>query len=109
MEVGSKLSCYLVYEDVIYAHLQKEGESIVKLDPIVPKLVFAHSNGDTELPLPDYVKYVEMFVKEHYDDIKSAFSIFKRLENIYRLLGCVSLVNKIQSKADLSVSIKAPS
>jgi len=71
--------------------------------------VFAHSNGDTELPLPDYVKYVEMFVKEHYDDIKSAFSIFERLENIYRLLGCVSLVNKIQSKADLSVSIKATS
>jgi hypothetical protein len=35
--------------------------------------------------LPCYLAYVKKFVEEHYDDIKNAFPIYNRLENLYRL------------------------
>ena len=52
--------------------------------------------GNDEVPL--YLTFVKKFIEEHYQDIKTAFPIYNRLENIYRLCALVRFKqNKFQT------------
>ena len=52
-------------------------------------------NNSEELPL--YAKYILQFCNEYYNEIKKAFPIFERLENIYRLCGMVCIIKYIET------------
>lgn len=96
MTSGSRLSVSIAYDDITYS-CQKEDEKYhILIHPLKQKLVFTYRNGETEEELPEYLKYEKQFYDEHYEDIKKAFPIYERLENIYRLMACVKISNLIK-------------
>ena len=50
--------------------------------PLIPKVEMTCSLCEE---LPYYLTFVKKFVEDHYNDIKNAFPIYNRLENLYRL------------------------
>lgn len=50
--------------------------------PLIPEVEMSYSLNKE---LPYFLTYVKKFVEDHYDDIKNAFPIYNRLENLYRL------------------------
>ena len=60
-------------------------ENYLQFHPLVPNVKITY--GDD--PVPFYLTFVKQFIEEHYQDIKTAFPIYNRLENIYRLCALV--------------------
>lgn len=50
--------------------------------PLIPEVEMSCSLNKE---LSYFLTYVKKFVEDHYDDIKNAFPIYNRLENLYRL------------------------
>lgn len=53
--------------------------------PLVPDINITYGAD----AVPFYLSFVKIFFEQHYQDIKTAFPIYNRLENIYRLCALV--------------------
>jgi hypothetical protein len=71
----------------IYFSSDTESETI-HFEPLQPNVTIRY--GDQE-EIPYYLTFVKRYLEEHYEDITSAFSIYHRLENIFRLSALVNL------------------
>jgi len=72
------LRIQITYKEILFY----TNEEYLHFLPLVPKVEMTYGS-DGEFPY--YLTYVKKFVEDHYDDIKNAFTIYNRLENIYRL------------------------
>jgi hypothetical protein len=68
----------ITYKEILF---YTDDESLHFL-PLIPKVEMTF---DSDEELPYYLTYVKKFIEDHYDDMKNAFPIYNRLENLYRL------------------------
>jgi hypothetical protein len=100
-ESTNELSIYINYENITFGSEKIGNEYYVQLQPLEVKPVMTYKVSDQYAELPLFATYIRQFVAEYYNDIKLAFPIFERLENIYRLCGLVGIMSKIVSSDDL--------
>jgi hypothetical protein len=65
-------------------------ENHLYFESLMPSVKIAF--GEEEVPF--YLTFVKNFIEEKYEDIKSAFPIYHRMENIYRLCGWMRFKEK---------------
>jgi len=68
------------------------NDEYLQFHSLKPNLTVTY--GDLKEQIPLYLTFVKKFVEEHYIDIKKAFPIYNRLENIHRLCSCVRFKNR---------------
>jgi hypothetical protein len=72
------LRIQITYKEILFY----TDEEYLHFLPLVPNVEMTYG---TDGEFPYYLSYVKQFVEEHYNDIKNAFSIYNRLENLHRL------------------------
>jgi len=68
----------ITYKEILFC----TDEEYLYFLPLVPDVEMFYGLGEE---LPYYLTYVKKFVEDHYDDMKNAFPIYNRLENLHRL------------------------
>jgi hypothetical protein len=76
----------LSYRNIEYT----TDEHCLYFEPLVPNLKISY--GQEQVPY--YLTFVKKFIEKCYEDIKSAFPIYHRLENMYRLCGLMRFREK---------------
>lgn len=101
-ESGNQLNIFINYEDITYSSVKFDDKNFfVQLEPLNPDIQMGYRKDSEFQDLPLFAKYIMRFCKEHYSDIKKAFPIFERLENIYRLCGMLGICNHLETHNDL--------
>ena len=68
----------ITYKEILFC----TDEEYLYFLPLVPDVEMFYGLSKE---LPHYLTYVKKFVEDHYDDMKNAFPIYNRLENLHRL------------------------
>lgn len=95
------MSASISYEDIRYS-LQ---DTILIFKKLKEKINITCWKDDEKIELPSYVKYLQQFFNEYYDDIKKAFPIYNRLENIYRLCALNVVLDNFTPEIGINDSI----
>lgn len=72
-------------------------ERYLQFHTLTPNVNITYGNDE----VPFYLTFVKKFIEEHYQDIKTSFPIYNRLENIYRLCALVRFRQKDLEKIQI--------
>jgi hypothetical protein len=96
MTPDTVMSANVVYNDIKYSLEPVDGapeRQILKFRKLCEKVELSCRDGDNELPVPAWAKYLQQFFNQYYDDIREAFPIYNRFENIYRLCALNAILD----------------
>jgi hypothetical protein len=100
-ESKNQLNIYINYEDITYSTIKFDDKnSYVKLLPLKASVNMGYRKDGRFEELPLFANYIIQFCNENYKDIKKAFPIFERLENIYRLCAMSGIINYFEKNED---------
>jgi hypothetical protein len=91
------LKVYMNYDKISYQSDMVDDKYHIKLQPLESNCVFSFKRNGEYKETPYYIKFIKQFIDEHYKDIKEAFPIYKRLENIYRLVCLVNIMDRVKT------------
>lgn len=94
-------SASISYEDIKYTL----EYNILTFKKLKEKINVVCSKDDEYFELPSYAKYLQQFFRDYYDDIKNAFPIYNRLENIYRLCALNVVLDNFTPETEIHESI----
>lgn len=81
----------MLYEIVEFtAETRDDGSVDVRLLALRPNAVVSASCG----PLPLFLASFKQFLDDHYEDLSRAFSLYQRLENMFRLCAMVMIKDR---------------
>lgn len=104
-KLNSTMSASISYEDIKYT-LEDDILTFKKLKEKIDIVSWRKYNDEYEYTeLPSYAKYLQQFFREYYDDIKNAFPIYYRLENIYRLCALNVVLDNFTPETEIHESI----
>jgi hypothetical protein len=69
-------------------------DNLLQFKKLKPKINITSFKDDEAMSLPSYALYMNQFFDEYYDDIKGVFTIYHRLENMYRLCALNVVLNQ---------------
>jgi hypothetical protein len=95
------LRIYMNYGTISYQSDFIDNKYHIQLQPLEPKCVISFKSDGVYKEIPYYAELIKRFMEEHYHDIREAFPIYKRLENIYRLICIGHLMHRIQLGKDI--------
>jgi len=78
---NTQMSASISYEDIRYTL----KDDVLTFKKLKEKINITCLKDDEYIEIPSFAKYLQQFFLEYYDDIKTIFPIYDRLENIYRL------------------------
>lgn len=101
-ESGNQLNIYINYDKITYSAVKFDDNNLyVELQTLKADVNMGYKKDGRFEELPLFAKYIIQFCNEHYQDIKKAFPIFERLENIYRLCAMSGIINYLKTHEDL--------
>ena len=100
-KLNRTMSASISYEDIKYT-LEDDILTFKKLKENINIVCW---KDDEYFELPSYTKYLQQFFREYYDDIKNAFPIYNRLENIYRLCALNVILDNFTPETEIHESI----
>jgi len=95
------MSASISYEDIKYTL----EDDILTFKKLKEKINIVCWKDDEYFEIPSYTKYLQQFFREYYDDIKNAFPIYYRLENIYRLCALNVVLDNFTPETEIHESI----
>lgn len=95
------MSASISYEDIKYTL----EDDVLNFKKLKEKINITCWKDDEQIELPTYTKYLQQFFNEYYDDIKKVFSIYNRLENIYRLCALNVILNNFNYEVEIHNSV----
>ncbi len=96
------LNAYINFKDITYSCERNNDEFNIQIHPLKVDPMVGYSEEGKFKDLPFFATIIQQFMREHYNDIKKAFPIFERLENIYRLCALVGIMKQLEKSSDLS-------
>lgn len=100
-KLNRTMSASISYEDIKYTL----EDDILTFKKLKEKINIVCWKDDEYYELPSYGKYLQQFFREYYDDIKNAFPIYNRLENIYRLCALNVVLDNFTPETEIHQSI----
>jgi hypothetical protein len=100
-KLNTIMSASISYEDIKYTL----EDDVLNLKKLKGKINITCWKDDEQIELPSYTKYLQQFFNEYYDDIKKAFPIYNRLENIYRLCALNVILDNFNYELEIHDSI----
>lgn len=100
-KLNRTMSASISYEDIKYTF----EDDILTFKKLKEKINIVCWKDDEYFELPSYAKYLQQFFREYYDDIKNAFPIYNRLENIYRLCALNVILDNFTPETEIHESI----
>lgn len=100
-KLNRTMSASISYEDIKYTL----EDDILTFKKLKEKINIVCWKDDEYFELPSYTKYLQQFFREYYDDIKNAFPIYSRLENIYRLCALNVILDNFTPETEIHESI----
>jgi hypothetical protein len=100
-KLNRTMSASISYEDIKYTL----EDDILTFKKLKEKINIVCWKDDEYFELPSYAKYLQQFFREYYDDIKNAFPIYNRLENIYRLCALNVILYNFTPETEIHESI----
>ena len=100
-KLNRTMSASISYEDIKYTL----EDYILTFKKLKEKINIVCCKDDEYYELPSYAKYLQQFFREYYDDIKNAFPIYNRLENIYRLCALNVILDNFTPETEIHESI----
>ena len=91
----SNVNISIHYDYIDYTIEKDEKDKIhIEMQPVKPniKIVPTHASFKDE-KLFEVVEMFKWFIEVHYTDIKTAFPVYNRLENIYRVCAFVNILS----------------
>lgn len=95
------MSASISYEDIKYTL----HDNILTFKKLKEKINITCWKNDEQIEIPNYAKYLQQFFNEYYDDIKKIFTIYNRLENIYRLCALNVILDNFNYETKIHNSI----
>lgn len=86
----SILSASIKYQDIKY---KCDDDINYEILPLKGEISLTYQLDGVRQEPPQHAVYLDLFFKEYYADIKRAFPIYDRLENIYRLCALNVIMN----------------
>jgi hypothetical protein len=100
-KLNTLMSASISYEDIKYIL----EDDILTFKKLKEKINITCIKDDEYIEQPSYAKYLQQFFREYYDDIKNAFPIYNRLENIYRLCALNVVLDNFTPETEMHESI----
>jgi hypothetical protein len=99
----SVMSATITYKTIKY----KEEDGNYEFSHLKPDVRIECENRETQekKEIPSYAKYLIKFFDEYYDDIKKAFPIYNRLENIFRLCAINVMLDHFDAEIEMPETI----
>jgi len=93
----------ITYEDIKFSY----ENSIINFEKLKGKINIVYIKDNEILTTPSYTIYFIKFFNKYYDNIKTIFPIFNRLENIYRLICLNTILDdfNIETRIDNTIYI----
>jgi hypothetical protein len=101
MNATTVLSAAIAYKDIKY----KCEENEYQLLPLKVELKMSCREDGVEKEVPQHAKYLIKFFDEYYQDVKRAFPIYNRLENIYRLCAINVMIDDFNHDVDIHETV----
>lgn len=95
------MSASVSYLDIRYSL----EDDTLRFKKLKPKIAITCWKGDTAAPIPPYAAYLNQFFEEYYDDIKSVFPVYLRLENMYRLCALNVVMDQFRPETEIHDSV----
>jgi len=99
-KLNRTMSASISYEDIKYTL----EDDILTFKKLKEKINIVCWKDDEYFEIPSYTKYLQQFFREYYDDIKNAFPIYNRLENIYRLCALNVVLDNFTPETEIHES-----
>jgi len=100
-KLNRTVSASISYEDIKYTL----EDDIITFKKLKEKITIVCWKDDECFEIPSYAKYLQQFFREYYDDIKNVFTIYNRLENIYRLCALNVVLDNFTPETEIHESI----
>ena len=100
-KLNRTMSASILYEEIKYTL----EDDILTFKKLKEKINIVCWKDNEYFELPPYAKYLQQFFREYYDDIKNAFPIYNRLENIYRLCALNVILDNFTPETEIHESI----
>ena len=100
-KLNTIMSASISYEDIKYTL----EDDILTFKKLKEKINITCWKDDEQVKLPSYTRYLQQFFKEYYDDIKTVFPIYNRMENIYRLCALNVLLDNFNYEVEIHDSV----
>jgi hypothetical protein len=91
------MSASISYQDIRYSL----EDNLLQFKKLKPNINITSWKDNEAMDLPSYALYMNQFFDEYYDDIKGAFPIYHRLENMYRLCALNVVLDQFKPDAEL--------
>jgi len=99
-KLNRTVSASISYEDIKYTL----EDDIITFKKLKEKITIVCWKDDECFEIPYYAKYLQQFFREYYDDIKNVFTIYNRLENIYRLCALNVVLDNFTPETEIHES-----
>ncbi len=100
-KLNRTMSASISYEDIKYTL----EDNLLTFKRLKEKINIVCCKDDEYFEIPSYATYLKQFFSEYYDDIKIAFPIYNRLENIYRLCALNVVLDNFTPETEIHESI----